>query len=145
MSLSIESLSLFYLANVLLVLAVAGFAGWLGPRVALSRWRSIRQVDRRSQTTERVEDLSTSLAYEDALGATLAPETPLTYAPLPESADAFTLKAQSDEEHVEVRRAYLKLLQCYNPKNGSCGPEQGHKEDGHSPEQVVDLESHTRD
>ncbi len=113
-----DSLSLFYLANVLLVLAVAAVAGWLGPRVALSQWRLSRKTFKNQVESAPLESLDSppSLDYEDALCATQAGDIHPRSWSLPEISDPLTLKTQPDPDNVETRRAYLKLLQSYSQK-----------------------------
>lgn len=120
MNLADGSLSLFYLADILLVLAVVGLAGWLGPRVALSRWRSSRRVDRKAVETppaEQPQDSLPSLDYQDAVCATDVSDIRSRPWSFPESSDPLTLRPHPEAEHVETRRAYLKLLQCYSKKS----------------------------
>jgi hypothetical protein len=131
-----ESLPLFYLANALIVLSVAALAGWLGPRVALSRWRLTRRVERKqveSSPIEQLPDAPPSLHYEDALFATPSGEIHSRPWTLPESSDPLTLKAQPDSEQIETRRAYLKLLQCYSQKPVPCANPAGHEDTTSAP------------
>jgi hypothetical protein len=116
MNASSEILSLFYLANALLILLCATLLAWLGPRLALLNWRTSRREAKSQAAPENVEpDNSFCFDYEDAVAQPPYVDASfLVTTTFPESADPITLNNSTEKEQVEVRRAYLKLMQCYN-------------------------------